>query len=64
MPARAHAVKVIAARLGAVPIEVDADRPAPATPCAAGTLIRERRQGALLDGRGRHAPPVSPVDKR
>src|SRR5262249_42861236 len=47
-------VEAVAARLGAVAVEVDADRaPAPAarTP---GALVRERRQVALLDGRGRH----------
>jgi len=55
MPARAHAVEVIAARLGALVVEVHADQSPAATACAAGALVRERREVGLLDGRGHHA---------
>jgi hypothetical protein len=47
-------VGVIAARLGTVAIEVDADRPATAAARTASALVRERREGSLVDGRGGH----------
>jgi hypothetical protein len=54
MPARAHPVVVIPACLGAVAVEVDADRPAPTAPRTTA-LVRERREVGLVDGtRGRH----------
>src|SRR5262245_24569752 len=58
MPARADAVEVIAARLGTVAIEVDADQPAVAAPDAARIAVREGREVGLLDGRGRHARAI------
>jgi hypothetical protein len=53
MPARADAVVMIAAHLGAVAVEVHADR---ATPGAAwaGTAMAVRREVGGLDGRGGH----------
>src|SRR5262249_46201920 len=52
MPARAHAVEVIAARLGAVPVEVDADQLPPAAACTPGAHVRERRGGGGGGGGG------------
>jgi hypothetical protein len=45
-------VEVIAARLGAVTIEVHPDEPAAAAARAAAGLVGERRQVSRLDGRG------------
>src|SRR5262245_20720786 len=50
MPARADAVVVIAAHLGAVAIEVDANRSTPAA-ARAGTAMAIRREVGRLDGR-------------
>jgi hypothetical protein len=44
---------MVAAHLGAVPIEVDADRSTPAAACARPTMTIRRELG-LLDGRGGH----------
>jgi hypothetical protein len=52
VPARTDAVKVVPTRLGAVAVEVDADRPTPGAVRAAAGLVGERRQVRLLDGRG------------
>jgi len=60
MPARADAVKMVAARLGAVAVEVDANRAAPAAPPARPAMA-VRREVGLLDGRGRHPAPL-PLD--
>jgi len=52
MPARAHAVKVIATRLGTVAVKVNADQPTPAAPRTPSAHVRERQQGGGVDGRG------------
>jgi transposase-like protein len=51
MPAGAHPVEVIAPRLGAVTVEVDADRSAPGTLGTPTGLVGERREVRFLDGR-------------
>jgi hypothetical protein len=53
MPARAEPVVVIAAHLGAVPIEMDADRAAPAA-TRAGIWVAIRREVEGVDGPGRN----------
>jgi hypothetical protein len=53
-PAWAHPVEVIAARLAAVAVAVDADQSAVPAAGAAGALVGERRKIGLLDGRSGH----------
>jgi hypothetical protein len=53
MPARAQAVVVVAAHLGAVTIEVDANRSTPAAAFARATMAIRRELGGV-DGRGGH----------
>src|SRR5262245_58884947 len=54
MAARTDAVEVVAVRVGAVAVEVGADRPALTAAPVDRALVRQRRKIGLLDGRGRH----------
>jgi hypothetical protein len=62
MAARTDAVEVIAARVGTVAVEVDADRTTAAAARTAARLVGERRQFSVLDGRRRHGMPGLPCD--
>jgi hypothetical protein len=47
-------MEVVAARAGAVAVEVHADGPAAGAAWAAARLVRERREVGFLEGRGGH----------
>jgi hypothetical protein len=51
-------MEVVAARLGAVAIEVDADQSAVPAAGAAGALVGERREVRFLDRLGGDGRPV------
>jgi hypothetical protein len=55
-------MEVVAARVRAVAVEVDADQAAVPAAGAAGAQVGERREVGLLDGRGRHGMPGLPRD--
>jgi len=61
VPKRAVTMEVVAARAGAVAVEVHADRPAGGAPRARAGLVVERREVGFLDG-GRHGAPVRHPD--
>src|SRR5262249_15385168 len=64
MPGRGHAVKVIAARLGTVAVEMDADQPAAPAPRALRPHVRGRREVGFIDGRGGHRDASSTGSRR